>query len=76
MYGNICIKRGVSSPPPRIEEQSYNIEKSILADKQTKKSISSWCWFLNPLPALTYQNVLDLNVACQAKRTQNVLART
>jgi hypothetical protein len=24
----------------------------------------------NPLPALTYENVLDLNVACQAKRTQ------
>jgi hypothetical protein len=25
---------------------------------------------LNPLPALTYQNVLDLNVACWAKHTQ------
>jgi hypothetical protein len=25
---------------------------------------------MNPLPALTYQNVLDLNVACRAKRTQ------
>jgi hypothetical protein len=25
---------------------------------------------INPLPALTYQNVLDLNVACQSKRTQ------
>jgi hypothetical protein len=24
---------------------------------------------VNPLPALTYQNVLDLNVACRAKRT-------
>jgi hypothetical protein len=24
---------------------------------------------LNPLPALMYQNVLDLNVACRAKRT-------
>jgi hypothetical protein len=24
----------------------------------------------NPLLALTYQNVLDLNVACRAKRTQ------
>jgi hypothetical protein len=24
----------------------------------------------NPLPALMYQNVLDLNVACRAKRTQ------
>jgi hypothetical protein len=24
---------------------------------------------INPLPALTYQNVLDLNVTCQAKRT-------
>jgi hypothetical protein len=30
---------------------------------------------INPLPALMYQNVLDLNVACQAKRTQNILAR-
>jgi hypothetical protein len=26
--------------------------------------------YFNPLPALTYQNVLDLNVSCQAKRTQ------
>jgi hypothetical protein len=25
---------------------------------------------INPLPALTYQNVPDLNVACQAKHTQ------
>jgi hypothetical protein len=25
---------------------------------------------LNPLPALMYQNVLDLNVACQAERAQ------
>jgi hypothetical protein len=25
---------------------------------------------INPLPALTYQNVLDLNVACRPKRTQ------
>jgi hypothetical protein len=25
---------------------------------------------INPLLALTYQNVLDLNVACRAKRTQ------
>jgi hypothetical protein len=25
--------------------------------------------YFNPLPALTYQNVLDLNVACWAKRT-------
>jgi hypothetical protein len=25
---------------------------------------------INPSPALTYQNVLDLNVACRAKRTQ------
>jgi hypothetical protein len=25
---------------------------------------------VNPLPALMYQNVLDLNVACQAKCTQ------
>jgi hypothetical protein len=24
----------------------------------------------NPLPALTYQNILDINVACRAKRTQ------
>jgi hypothetical protein len=24
----------------------------------------------NPMPALTYQNVLDLNVACRAKRNQ------
>jgi hypothetical protein len=24
----------------------------------------------NPLPAVTYQNILDLNVACRAKRTQ------
>jgi hypothetical protein len=28
---------------------------------------------INPLPALTYQNVLDLNVACQAKRAQTYL---
>jgi hypothetical protein len=26
--------------------------------------------FINPLPALTYQNVLDLNVACRTKCTQ------
>jgi hypothetical protein len=30
-------------------------------------SFSMW---VNPLPALTYKNVLDLNVACRAKRTQ------
>jgi hypothetical protein len=24
---------------------------------------------VNPLPALTYQNILDLNVACRSKRT-------
>jgi hypothetical protein len=33
-----------------------------------------WIWStrrgLDPLPALTYQNVLHLNVACRAKRTQ------
>jgi len=26
-------------------------------------------WF-NPLPALTYQTVLDLNAACRSKRTE------
>jgi hypothetical protein len=26
--------------------------------------------YFNPLPALMYQNVLDLNVTCRAKRTQ------
>jgi hypothetical protein len=28
------------------------------------------CLHINPLPALTYHNILDLNVACRAKRTQ------
>jgi hypothetical protein len=35
-----------------------------------KEVIITLLVYLNPFPALTYQNVLDLNVACQAKRTQ------
>jgi hypothetical protein len=32
-------------------------------------------YLINPLLALMYQNILDLNVTCRAKRT-HVLART
>jgi hypothetical protein len=41
--------------------------------KVSKETLSQYkmnSCVINPLPALTYQNVLDLNVACRAKRTQ------
>jgi hypothetical protein len=40
-----------------------------LFDNSLQIQFASW-GHINPLPALTYQNVLDLNVACRAKCTQ------
>ena len=34
------------------------------------KKINSCHQILNPLPALTYQTILDLNAACRSKRTE------
>jgi hypothetical protein len=44
-----------------------------LSLQRNKTQVYGMLWnskIINPLPTLTYQNVLDLNVACRAKRTQ------
>ena len=61
-----------------LESSLYQLQLSrIWAGQEAEKDLKVQCENLkhrhfdfNPLPALTYQTVLDLNAACRSKRTE------
>jgi hypothetical protein len=55
---------------PLCQDASFDVLVGHMFNLTWNKLYRSFYIQFNPLLALTYQNVLDLNVACRAKRTQ------
>jgi hypothetical protein len=57
----------IATPILFAEDTTILITSPNKSDFQLK--VTTTLNLINPLPALTYLNILDLNVTCQAKRT-------
>jgi hypothetical protein len=64
--------RSIGSNPGKDKRFSLiqNVQVSSKCHPASNSMETGILFQINPLPALMYQNVLDLNVACRAKHTQ------